>query len=50
MLWNQNYCCAICKNKLNLFKKTHIDHCKITSKIRGILCHNCNIGNWSFKT
>ena len=47
LLNKQNYKCAICNNKLDLAKNTHVDHCHNTSKIRGILCHYCNlaIGN-----
>lgn len=49
MLWNQNYSCKICKERLNLDKRTHIDHCHKTKKVRGILCHNCNLGIGFFK-
>lgn len=38
--------CAICgeKNPTKGRGGLHVDHCKKSGKIRGILCHNCNIG------
>jgi hypothetical protein len=46
---NQNYSCAICKNPLNLGFHTHLDHCHVTKKARGILCSSCNLGIGKFK-
>ena len=45
MLADQNGCCAICA--VNLIK-FHIDHSHETGKVRGLLCHRCNIrlGGW----
>jgi len=52
LLVAQNYACRICgkigadrgwltkRQRINLF----VDHCHITGKIRGLLCHNCNAG------
>lgn len=39
--------CAICKNKgaTNL----SVDHCHTTGKVRGLLCHTCNVGLGFFK-
>lgn len=49
LLWLQNYLCGLCQNQLDLKKKTHIDHIKGTKIIRGILCHQCNVGIGFFK-
>lgn len=35
---NQNYKCAICKNK----KCVVVDHCHSSGRVRGLLCHGCN--------
>jgi hypothetical protein len=35
--------CPICKTELGIGHKTHIDHCHTTGKVRGILCHACNV-------
>jgi Recombination endonuclease VII len=47
----QNGKCAICKKEESLFdtrykkiKRLCVDHCHNTGKVRGLLCHNCNIG------
>ncbi|AOR76515.1 endonuclease domain-containing protein [Novosphingobium resinovorum] len=32
--------CKICRVELTKF---HIDHCHKTNKVRGLLCHRCNI-------
>jgi len=44
LLEKQNNACAICSLS---FKDTgryiHIDHCHATGKVRGILCHHCNL-------
>lgn len=39
----QNNQCAICKVEfINI--KICVDHCHDTKKVRGLLCHNCNVG------
>lgn len=45
MLAKQNGKCALCDVELSKF---HIDHCHNTKKVRGLLCHGCNIrlGGW----
>jgi len=50
----QNNCCAICGDIPNIEKpsqanKLHVDHCHITGKIRGLLCHLCNRGIGLFR-
>mgnify|MGYP000182072305 CR=1 FL=1 len=48
MFANQLCKCAICKTELT---KYHIDHSHETGKVRGLLCHKCNIrlGGWDDK-
>ena len=36
----QGNLCAICTGPLD---RMHIDHCHKTGKVRGLLCHGCNI-------
>jgi len=44
MFIKQNGCCKICKvHQSELTKKLHVDHDHKTGKIRGLLCHNCNL-------
>ena len=38
----QNYLCCICEIDLRT-TKADTDHCHATGKVRGILCHNCNL-------
>lgn len=47
LLKEQNYVCAICKQKNTTtrngkIKRYAIDHCHITNKVRGLLCGFCN--------
>jgi hypothetical protein len=49
MLKQQNCTCAICKSKFKNGKDTHVDHCHITGKVRGLLCTCCNLGLGKFK-
>ncbi len=39
----QDNCCAICNRSLP-HNKEDVDHDHKTGKVRGLLCHNCNIG------
>ena len=41
ILVSQENKCAICKRFKT--KWWHIDHCHKTGKVRGILCHRCNV-------
>lgn len=44
LLEKQNNACAICSLTFkNIGRYIHIDHCHSTGKVRGILCHHCNI-------
>jgi len=50
MLHEQNYKCAICNTETSSGKGSfHVDHCHTTGKIRGLLCHYCNVGLGNFK-
>lgn len=44
----QGNVCAIC-GKPPTSKRLDLDHCHTTSKIRGLLCNNCNRGLGHFK-
>ncbi len=56
LLEKQNNLCAICKKSEQIIsgpvnktpKRLAIDHCHITGKIRGLLCHHCNVSLGSF--
>ncbi len=44
LLIQQDYRCAICgKHRKEMTKDIHIDHCHATNKVRGLLCHSCNV-------
>lgn len=50
MLAQQDGKCAICRSDQPGGKgRFHIDHCHSTKKIRGLLCHHCNIGLGNFR-
>lgn len=42
MIEEQNYCCAICLDSLDMGKHTHVDHCHNSNRVRGVLCNLCN--------
>lgn len=46
MLERQDGKCEICRKQIESLdgRGTHVDHCHATGKVRGILCHNCNVG------
>jgi len=50
LLKSQGGVCAGCKLNVILKRKNGksvamgVDHCHVTGKARGILCHNCNLG------
>ena len=41
----QNHKCAICKaDEVDVMNQTlYVDHCHTTNKVRGLLCHPCNV-------
>lgn len=47
MLAAQGHQCAICGKTQQ--RGWHIDHCHSTGRVRGILCHGCNIGLGAFR-
>jgi hypothetical protein len=50
LLSAQNGCCAICGTDAPGGKGTwHVDHCHSSGKVRGLLCHHCNVGLGHFK-
>lgn len=50
LLKEQDNKCKICGNPETGSKEClSIDHCHSTGKIRGLLCHLCNVGLGSFK-
>ncbi len=42
MLLRQGGCCAVCKRPPSE-RKLSVDHCHATKRIRGLLCHSCNV-------
>lgn len=52
MLREQDNKCAVCEKEFNIDtvgSKPHIDHNHVDGKVRGLLCHNCNLGLGYFK-
>lgn len=54
MLRDQGNKCAICGQEIFLFGSSknltaHVDHDHKTGKVRGLLCHECNIGLGKFR-
>ena len=43
LLNNQKGVCAICKSPNFNGRNWHLDHDHATGKLRGILCHHCNL-------
>ena len=41
--------CAICNTAPDTKRGLHVDHNHGTSKVRGLLCHGCNVALGSFK-
>lgn len=49
MLVAQGFECAICSTPLTDGRRTSVDHCHATGKVRGLLCGHCNSGLGFFK-
>ena len=47
ILLRQDSKCGICREPLT--GRTHVDHDHSTGKVRGVLCHGCNIGLGCYK-
>lgn len=43
LLLRQDHKCAICHTATPSGRGWHVDHCHSSGKIRGILCHHCNV-------
>jgi len=41
--------CAICGEIPTTKRGLHLDHCHETGKVRGLLCHGCNVGIGSLR-
>jgi hypothetical protein len=50
MFQSQNGVCAVCKNP-EIIKDAplRVDHNHVTGKVRGLLCHHCNVALGHFK-
>ena len=46
LLARQGGVCAICRQKSD--RRLAIDHCHVTNRVRGLLCHKCNVGLGNF--
>ena len=49
MVIEQNGVCAICKKEEICKRDLCVDHCHLTSRIRGLLCTNCNMALGKFQ-
>lgn len=47
----QDYRCAVCRISLGGIpqRQIQVDHEHLSERVRGILCHNCNVGLGHFK-
>ncbi len=49
MIQAQDGRCSVCTDPLDMAKKTHLDHNHQTGRLRGVLCHGCNVGIGNMK-
>lgn len=49
MLASQDGGCEICRTPLHGDKDTCVDHDHESGRVRGLLCHSCNIGLGKFR-
>jgi RNA polymerase subunit RPABC4/transcription elongation factor Spt4 len=49
MISEQGGRCPICTTAIVMGRRSHIDHCHSSGKIRGVLCGSCNSGLGLFK-
>jgi hypothetical protein len=55
MLIKQGFVCAICKRPERISTRNgatqalSVDHCHASNKVRGLLCHQCNVGLAKFE-
>ena len=49
MILSQENKCAICGNGFKNERDCHVDHEHTTKRVRGILCHKCNVGLGLFR-
>lgn len=49
MLTAQNGVCAICEEEQQGSRPLFVDHCHASTRVRGLLCHSCNLGLGAFR-
>ena len=50
LLKDQGGCCAICgESESELPRDLVVDHCHTTQRVRGLLCHKCNVALGGFR-